>query len=95
MDIRGSKKLSLREYFASQGGAAAYLGSCMPGFPNFFTLLGMQIGRSYSDKTDEFTGPNVATGHASVIFSQEAQVRMTDPGEPYKLTARRSVWQYN
>lgn len=30
----------MQEYFASQGGPTAYLGSCMPGFPNLFTLLG-------------------------------------------------------
>jgi len=45
----------------------AYLGTTIPGFPNFFMLL----------------GPNVATGHASVIFSEEAQInymmRMVKP----------------
>ncbi|KAG6814511.1 hypothetical protein H0H92_000036 [Tricholoma furcatifolium] len=58
IEIRGSKGMTLREYHASQGGPTAYLGTCSPGFPNCFTLL----------------GPNVATGHASVIFSQEAQI---------------------
>ncbi|KAG5734570.1 hypothetical protein E4T56_gene5522 [Termitomyces sp. T112] len=58
LDVRGSKKYTIREYFASQGGPTAYLGTCLPGFPNFFMLL----------------GPNVATGHASIIFSQEAQI---------------------
>jgi len=56
--VRGSKKTTIHEYFATQGGATAYLGTCMPGFPNCFTLL----------------GPNTATGHASVIFSQESQI---------------------
>jgi len=45
----------------------AYLGTTVPGFPNFFMLL----------------GPNIATGHASVIFSEEAQInymmRMVKP----------------
>ncbi|KAF9469173.1 hypothetical protein BDZ94DRAFT_360082 [Collybia nuda] len=56
--VHGSKGTTVHEYFATQGGATAYLGTCMPGFPNIFTLL----------------GPNVATGHASVIFSQESQI---------------------
>ncbi|KAF8077841.1 hypothetical protein FPV67DRAFT_1463188 [Lyophyllum atratum] len=55
--VRGSRKTTIHDYFAAQEGATAYLGTCMPGFPNCFTLL----------------GPNVASGHASVIFSQEAQ----------------------
>lgn len=58
LKVRGSTGGTIHEYFASQGGPKAYVGTCMPGFPNLFTLL----------------GPNVATGHASVIFSQEAQI---------------------
>ncbi|EDR14376.1 uncharacterized protein LACBIDRAFT_292343 [Laccaria bicolor S238N-H82] len=58
LKVRGSTGGTIHEYFASQGGPKAYVGTCMPGFPNLFTLL----------------GPNVATGHASVIFSQEAQL---------------------
>ncbi|KAJ3574820.1 hypothetical protein NP233_g1506 [Leucocoprinus birnbaumii] len=57
-NIKGRKGQTMREYFDEQGGATAYLGTSMPGFPNVYTLL----------------GPNVATGHASVIFSQEAQI---------------------
>ncbi|PFH54195.1 hypothetical protein AMATHDRAFT_478 [Amanita thiersii Skay4041] len=57
--IRGRKGKTMREYDNEHGGAAAYAGSCRPGFPNLFTLL----------------GPNVASGHASVIFSEEAQVK--------------------
>ncbi|KAG7092585.1 hypothetical protein E1B28_008928 [Marasmius oreades] len=60
LNARGVDGLSMREYFRSQGGATAYLGSAIPGFPNLFVLL----------------GPNVATGHASVIFSQECQIQM-------------------
>ncbi|KAF9454662.1 FAD/NAD(P)-binding domain-containing protein [Macrolepiota fuliginosa MF-IS2] len=60
IETKGSNGNTMREYFEEQGGATAYLGSSMPGFPNFYTLL----------------GPNVATGHASVIFSQEAQINL-------------------
>ncbi|KAF9265495.1 FAD/NAD(P)-binding domain-containing protein [Marasmius fiardii PR-910] len=60
LDSKGVNGLSMKDYFHSQGGATAYLGSAIPGFPNLFVLL----------------GPNVATGHASVIFSQECQIQM-------------------
>ncbi|KAA1469509.1 FAD/NAD(P)-binding domain-containing protein [Dentipellis sp. KUC8613] len=59
LNIRGSNGQTLQEYYASQGGAAAYLGSNVPGFPNFFTLL----------------GPNSAVGHASVVFMEEVQIQ--------------------
>ncbi|KAF8798180.1 FAD/NAD(P)-binding domain-containing protein [Phlegmacium glaucopus] len=58
LNVQGSSGNTISEYFESKGGPQAYLGSCIPGFPNLFTLL----------------GPNVASGHASVIFSQEAQI---------------------
>ncbi|KAH8116828.1 FAD/NAD-binding domain-containing protein [Phellopilus nigrolimitatus] len=54
--LKGKEGTTLNEYFDSQGGPTAYLGTTVPGFPNFFTLM----------------GPNTATGHASIIFSEEA-----------------------
>ncbi|KAH9483680.1 Baeyer-Villiger monooxygenase [Psilocybe cubensis] len=59
LQIRGRDGVTLREYFESKGGPYAYLGSCIPGFPNQYLVL----------------GPNVASGHASVIFSEEAQIQ--------------------
>ncbi|THU87244.1 FAD/NAD(P)-binding domain-containing protein [Dendrothele bispora CBS 962.96] len=59
-DLRGNKGTTIKEYFASKGGPTAYLGVAVPGFPNSFILL----------------GPNVASGHASVIFSEEAQIQL-------------------
>ena len=56
-NVRG-RQSDLSEYWKTQGGSTAYLGSYMPGFPNMVLLL----------------GPNVATGHASAIFSEESQV---------------------
>ncbi|KAF9013992.1 hypothetical protein BDQ17DRAFT_434014 [Cyathus striatus] len=58
MRVTGSSGETIYDYFERQGGATAYLGMCMPGFPNLFTIL----------------GPNVATGHGSAIFSEEAQI---------------------
>ena len=40
LNVQGSSGNTLIEYFESKGGAQAYLGSCYPGFPNLFTLLG-------------------------------------------------------
>ncbi|KII88360.1 hypothetical protein PLICRDRAFT_41529 [Plicaturopsis crispa FD-325 SS-3] len=60
MAIRGRTQ-TMNEYYASTGVPSAYLGTCVPGFPNLFII----------------TGPNTATGHASLIFSDEVQIRYT------------------
>ena len=43
-----------------KGSASAFLGTSIPGFPNFFTLL----------------GPNTGLGHSSVILMIEAQIEL-------------------
>ncbi|KAK7054753.1 hypothetical protein VNI00_003216 [Paramarasmius palmivorus] len=60
LNIEGVDGVTVRDYFQSKGGPTAYVGSAIPGFPNMFILV----------------GPNVATGHASLIFSQECQIQM-------------------
>ncbi|KAJ3503644.1 hypothetical protein NMY22_g18178 [Coprinellus aureogranulatus] len=60
LKAQGSRGTTLADYWKSKEGPQAYLGTCYPGFPNLYTLL----------------GPNVATGHASVVFSQEAQIQL-------------------
>lgn len=40
MRVKGSNNKTIQEYFDEQGGATAYLGSSIPGFPNFYVLLG-------------------------------------------------------
>jgi hypothetical protein len=76
LNVQGSGGNTISEYFESKGGAQAYLGSCYPGFPNLFTLLGklpfFRAGWIVCQCPP--SGPNVASGHASVIFSEEAQV---------------------
>jgi len=49
---------TLKEYNDVHGGPTAYLGTTVPGFPNFFMMQ----------------GPNTTTGHTSVIFSEESQI---------------------
>jgi len=48
---------TLKEYNDAHGGPMAYLGSTVPGFPNLFMMQ----------------GPNTATGHTSIIASEELQ----------------------
>jgi len=57
---RGRNGMTLCEWNATHNGASAYKGTSIPGFPNFFILF----------------GPNVATGHTSVIFSNEVQTSL-------------------
>ncbi|KAI0300612.1 FAD/NAD-P-binding domain-containing protein [Multifurca ochricompacta] len=56
LDVRGTRG-TLKEYNDAHGGPMAYLGSTVPGFPNFFMIQ----------------GPNVTTGHTSALFSEESQ----------------------
>ncbi|KAK4983124.1 hypothetical protein LTR50_007409 [Elasticomyces elasticus] len=60
MKITGEKGISLNDHWNTHhsGAAQAYLGTCIPTFPNFFTLM----------------GPNTVTGHLSVIYTVECQI---------------------
>lgn len=40
LNVKGSEGQMVGDYFKEQGGATAYLGSSMPGFPNLYLLLG-------------------------------------------------------
>jgi len=59
LDLQGSDGRTLGSYFESKNGPSAYLGASIPGFPNFFMLL----------------GPNTVVGHASAIFAEEVQIQ--------------------
>ncbi|MEO6699245.1 MAG: NAD(P)/FAD-dependent oxidoreductase [Paraperlucidibaca sp.] len=54
--VIGKNKRTLKDFWAEF--PRAYLGTCMPGFPNFFVV----------------TGPNTGIGHTSAIFVIEAQM---------------------
>ncbi|KAF8636884.1 hypothetical protein AX16_010940 [Volvariella volvacea WC 439] len=56
-EVKGIDGLRIHDYYESQQAATAYLGTTVPGFPNFCMLA----------------GPNTATGHTSVIFFEEVQ----------------------
>ncbi|OAL47737.1 FAD/NAD(P)-binding domain-containing protein [Pyrenochaeta sp. DS3sAY3a] len=60
MQIVGENGMTLQEHWdhVSAGTSSAYFGTCVSGFPNFFTLM----------------GPNTVTGHLSVIYTVECQI---------------------
>ncbi|KAJ1308247.1 hypothetical protein OPQ81_003962 [Rhizoctonia solani] len=58
LDVTGINGQRLQEYYDREGGPTGYMGTTIPGFPNWFTML----------------GPNTVTGHSSVIFAEELQM---------------------
>ncbi|KAF7353943.1 hypothetical protein MVEN_01080600 [Mycena venus] len=58
INIKGIDQ-SVAEYYRDHGGPTAYLGTTLPGFPNFFTIC----------------GANTATGYTSLVFAEEVQVQ--------------------
>lgn len=76
MHVRG-KSRTVKEYYDTQAGPKAYMGTTIPGFPNLYILGGLQAQfsvRNLRELIDVVPGPNTATGHTSVIFFQETQV---------------------
>jgi cation diffusion facilitator CzcD-associated flavoprotein CzcO len=61
LEVVGKEGASLEKVWAKRGGAQAYMGIAMDGFPNFFMVF----------------GPNTATGHTSVILASENAVNYT------------------
>ncbi|KAJ3492156.1 hypothetical protein NLI96_g177 [Meripilus lineatus] len=57
LNVRGIAGETVQEYYDRKGGPEAYLGVSLPGFPNFFMIL----------------GPNTVTSHGSVLFTEEVQ----------------------
>ncbi|CCO33438.1 putative monooxygenase Mb0916 [Rhizoctonia solani AG-1 IB] len=58
LDVTGINGQRLQEYYNREGGPTGYMGTTIPGFPNWFTIL----------------GPNTVTGHASAVFAEELQM---------------------
>jgi hypothetical protein len=59
--VKGVDGKDLHQVWDASGGAEAYKGTVVTGFPNFFILY----------------GPNAATGQHSVIFHSECQINYT------------------
>lgn len=58
MSVKGVAGRDLHQVWEASGGAEAYKGTVVTGFPNFFILY----------------GPNASTGQHSVIFHSECQI---------------------
>ncbi|KAF1946136.1 FAD/NAD(P)-binding domain-containing protein [Clathrospora elynae] len=61
LKVVGKGGKDLVQLMEERGGAQAYLGTAMDGFPNFFMIF----------------GPNTATGHSSVVMASENMVNYT------------------
>lgn len=61
LEVIGKEGVSMEKVWKKRGGAQAYMGIAMDGFPNFFMIF----------------GPNTATGHTSVILASENAVNYT------------------
>ena len=61
LKVIGKGGVVMQEVWDERGGAQAYMGNAMDGFPNFFIIF----------------GPNTATGHSSVILASENMVEYT------------------
>lgn len=72
VEIVGEDGLSLRDFWA--GEPTAYLGMCIPNFPNFFMLY----------------GPNTNLGHNSILQMLEAQFGYITQALSYQKTERIS-----
>lgn len=59
LPIRGVDGVTLKDYWIEQKGPTAYRGTSIPNFPNHWQIL----------------GPNTGSGHASMVFFVECQVR--------------------
>ncbi|EUC63671.1 monooxygenase [Rhizoctonia solani AG-3 Rhs1AP] len=57
-DVTGLNGLRLQEYYEKEGGPTGYMGTTIPGFPNWVTIF----------------GPNTVTGHSSVLYMEELQM---------------------
>ncbi|KDQ34175.1 hypothetical protein PLEOSDRAFT_1110870 [Pleurotus ostreatus PC15] len=58
INICGVNGQTVQEYYDQHGAPRAYIGTTLPGFPNFYMLA----------------GPNTTTGHTSVLYAEELQV---------------------
>ena len=48
LDVTGVNGQRLQEYYDREGGPTGYMGTTIPGFPNWFTILGPNTGTGRS-----------------------------------------------
>lgn len=77
LDVTGRDGRSLYDVWEQRGGAQAYMGLAMDGFPNFFMIF----------------GPNTATGHSSVILASENMVNYSIKFIKHILNGEVREWE--
>jgi 4-hydroxyacetophenone monooxygenase len=87
MDVRGRDGLGIGDLWAKDG-ARAYLGSMLPGFPNFFML--------YGPNTNQLTGLLiVGTEEVSTRFALESIGALIEDGKQTVEVTEDAYWRYN
>ncbi|KAF7973421.1 hypothetical protein HWV62_15231 [Athelia sp. TMB] len=76
IQTKGRNGLTINQWYVTQRGPTAYKGTLTPGYPNFFQILGKPLLFTSSALLTAPKGPNTATGHASIIFSNEVQISL-------------------
>jgi 4-hydroxyacetophenone monooxygenase len=87
MDVRGREGLQLGELW-SKDGARAYVGSMLPGFPNFFVV--------YGPNTNQLSGPQiVAMEEVATRFALENIGALIEQGKRAVEVTADAYWRYN
>lgn len=83
LEVKGAKGLDLQEVWA--GEPSAYLGACMPGFPNFFMLYGPNSN----------AGPVIFMLECQAKFAADSIADMARRGARRVEVTRRAFARYN
>ncbi|KAH9865510.1 hypothetical protein J1614_009095 [Plenodomus biglobosus] len=76
LKVVGKDGLDLVKLMEDRGGAQAYQGTAMDGFPNFFMIF----------------GPNTATGHSSVVMTSESKLIYTSTSSEFPANHIGQTW---
>ena len=87
MDVRGRDGLGLGQLWAKDG-ARAYIGSMLPGFPNFFMV--------YGPNTNQLSGLQiVAMEEVATRFALESIAGLIERGSQVVEVAEDAYWRFN
>jgi 4-hydroxyacetophenone monooxygenase len=87
MDVRGRDSVGLDELWAKDG-ARAYIGSMLPGFPNFFIV--------YGPNTNQLSGLQiVAMEEVTTRFALENIAGMIEQGKKVVEVSEDAYWRFN
>jgi 4-hydroxyacetophenone monooxygenase len=87
MEVRGREGLPLEQLWAKDG-ARAYVGTMLPGFPNFFII--------YGPNTNQLSGLQiVAMEEVTTRFALEAIGGLIEAGRQVVEVTEEAYWRYN